>query len=90
VGQEALLLPEVLIFVARLENPKAVHFSKAGRDLDDVVTPRWIHPPVLNGSLRNKHVEPQSTDEMGASYLRAVHVIPRDLHLGRPLGQWPT
>ncbi len=39
-----------------------------------------ISLPSLNGMFRDKDVDPQPQDELEAPRLRAVYVIPGDLH----------
>jgi hypothetical protein len=46
--------------------------------------------PSDDGAVRNKYVNSQPRDEVEALHLRAVHIIPRDLHTDLPMIRPPA
>jgi hypothetical protein len=86
-GEEAFPLPLRFNLCEMAHKAEAVHLAQARRDVEHLVMTRRIDFPSRDSALRDKHIDPEPRDKMEACYLRAVHVVPRDLHLGRPLIQ---
>jgi hypothetical protein len=74
-----------LVFLGWLARPEAIDLSEGRRDRDHLVMTLRIGFPSRDGALRDKDVNPQPRDEMETHSLRAVHVVPRDLHLVHPM-----
>ncbi len=83
-SKEAFLLPVSSNLVGMARRVRGCKCSLACRDNDHLVMTLRIDLPSRDGTLRDKHVDPEPRDEMRARSLRPVHVIPGDFHPVHP------
>ena len=72
--------PLNLAWAGWLARTKAVELPEGRRDSNDPMMTIRISLPSLDRIVRDKDVDPEPRDKVEAPCLRAVHVIPGNLH----------